>query len=189
MRNNCLPFSNQESNRGQESHNAHHGWKVASTGLHVHDTNLLLGFLHEKPSWAGDTSENNDGKKLEKENCEHHMTLWSYDLAVSYQSADSHANNGATEKSQGVLGTSGLRPAKGPATITPWVHINGPRTSSSSGPASTTKHKWPRQLKPVALLHTNRFTRLKQANPPTAAVSGESPSDTPPPSSLGAQAL
>ena len=40
----------------------------------------------------------------------------------SYQSADSHANDGAAQKGQGVLGTTGLCPTKGPATIAPWVH-------------------------------------------------------------------
>ena len=45
----------------------------------------------------------------------------SYD-SKAYQSADSHADDGAFQKGQGVLGATGLCPTKGPATIAPWVH-------------------------------------------------------------------
>ena len=41
---------------------------------------------------------------------------------ISYQCADSHADNGALQKGQGVLGATGLCPTKGPASIAPRVH-------------------------------------------------------------------
>ena len=43
-------------------------------------------------------------------------------IQKAYQSADSHADDGAFQKGQGVLGATGLCPTKGPATIAPRVH-------------------------------------------------------------------
>ena len=61
-----LPFAHEESDGSQESHDADHGGKVASTGFHIHDTHFHVLLLQEKPSRWGNASENNDGKKLGK---------------------------------------------------------------------------------------------------------------------------
>ena len=45
-----LPFAHEESDGSQESHDAYHGGKVASTGFHIHDTHFHVLLLQEKPS-------------------------------------------------------------------------------------------------------------------------------------------
>jgi len=44
------PFAHEESDGSQESHDADHGGKVASTGFHIHDTHFHVLLLQEKPS-------------------------------------------------------------------------------------------------------------------------------------------
>ena len=61
-----VPFADKESNWGYKCHNAHHGRKVAGTGIHIQNTHLFLLFLHKKPSRGRDTAKNNDGEKLKK---------------------------------------------------------------------------------------------------------------------------
>lgn len=95
------PFSDEESDGGQKRNNADHSWEMACGRFHIHHTNLLSSFLHKKPSRRGNAPENYYRKK---------------------QSAYSHANDGAPQKCQGVLGPAGLCPPKGPATISPGVH-------------------------------------------------------------------
>ena len=63
-----IPFADKESNWGQKSHNAHHGRKVAGTGIHVENTHLLSKILHKKPSGRWDAAKNDYGEKLQKKN-------------------------------------------------------------------------------------------------------------------------
>ena len=65
-----IPFADKESNWGQKSHNAHHGRKVAGTGIHVENTHLLSKILHKKPSGRWDAAKNDYGEKLQKKNDE-----------------------------------------------------------------------------------------------------------------------
>ena len=52
---------------------------------------------------------------------ESNTSTWSL-ISKSYQSADSHADNGPSEESEGVGCSTGLGPSKGPLTIAPRVH-------------------------------------------------------------------
>ena len=61
-------------------------------------------------------------KNYRKKNPKSHDSISKCSKKSSYQSANPHANDGSAQKSQGVLGTSGLCPTKGTSAITPRVH-------------------------------------------------------------------
>ena len=61
-----LPFSSNEGEGCEESHQAHKRGVVTSPALLVHHADVLATFLVEGPAIARNAAEDNDGKYLKK---------------------------------------------------------------------------------------------------------------------------
>ena len=61
-----LPFSSNEGEGCEESHQAHKRGVVTSPALLVHHADVLATFLVESPPVARNAAEDNDGKYLKK---------------------------------------------------------------------------------------------------------------------------
>ena len=106
-------------------------------------------------------------KNWKKKNHMSHSFEVYWRIIWSYQSADSHANNGPSEEGEGVGCATGLGPSKGPLTIAPRVHPednvpqeNRPRKRLNKLYVAASSSLCAKAAAVVAAAVEDRFTRL-----------------------------